>query len=487
MKKVLLASAALMLVGGIASIASAEAVQPGVTITGDARARLWYDSAEYKNSWGQTTTPTTGFGQQTNMDSRVRFVVKGTTAGGTYVIGRIRLMEQLMGDIDRDLDQTNNQNRKNLWADLAYIGIPFSNNFTLEVGKYRSTYGPLPTTYNLFYDDVNLTGMRGIAKFGNIEINPFVEWMDEAQNSGATASSSANTSATTDLNQDREEIRYGAHVKATIDKNIIVGGMLGYQHDARTRNTTITTPASLTAAGVAVAAKDTTYSAEPNEGAFASLYTNSKFADFGIVAELGYTQNTLNGFNTWAEDTNTDAKNDSIGSKNNGYGGYIFPNYTINKLNLGINAGFTASGFLPDRAFGFVMIGGKDNSIIGDAIKIGDTGDWAWAGFVPSYTFTDSLKLTGNFVYANINPWNYVAGTYNFDTAAMAVGRGEGPAGGLTTGLKSATEVSGILQYTVSKGTDVFFSAGYLQPNFDNPALKEDGAFGAATRLEIKF
>ena len=42
MKKVLLAGAALMLVSGIASTASAAAVEPGVNITGDARVRIGY-------------------------------------------------------------------------------------------------------------------------------------------------------------------------------------------------------------------------------------------------------------------------------------------------------------------------------------------------------------------------------------------------------------------------------------------------------------
>ena len=48
MKKVLVAGAALLLAGGIASTASAAAVEPGVKITGDARARLVYrDSFDF--------------------------------------------------------------------------------------------------------------------------------------------------------------------------------------------------------------------------------------------------------------------------------------------------------------------------------------------------------------------------------------------------------------------------------------------------------
>ncbi len=42
MKKVLLAGAALMLVSGIASTASAAEIKPGVVITGDSRVRVYY-------------------------------------------------------------------------------------------------------------------------------------------------------------------------------------------------------------------------------------------------------------------------------------------------------------------------------------------------------------------------------------------------------------------------------------------------------------
>jgi len=479
MKKVLLAGAALMLVGGIASTASAAAVEPGVKITGDARARLWYKSEEYSNLFGNLDT-TGGYDSQTNMDSRVRLNITGTTAGGTYVKARIRLMESLMGDIDKDLDSINNEGQNDIWTDQAYIGIPFNDMFTLELGKYRSTYGPLPLTYNFFYDDVNLTGLRGIVKIDNIEINPFVEWMDEAQNTGATGFSTANTSTTLDKNQDNDERRYGAHIKAKVNQDWTLGGMLGYQSDDRVKNYTYTTT---TAATPTVPSYSTTKSgvAEPNEGFFGSIYANGKVGAFGLVTEFGYTAAELNGFNTWAEDSNGADVIDSIGSKDDGFGGYIYPTYTIDKLTLGVNAGFTADGYRPDRAYGFVMIGGKDNSVIGDSVKIGETGDWLWGGLVVNYKISDALNLTGNIVYADID-----SATHRSDALAAA-GQGDVP---YTTAsaLDSAWELSAVLQYTITKGTDIFFSAGYLKPDFDDATLKEDDAeIGIASRLEVKF
>ena len=115
------------------------------------------------------------------MDSRVRVNITGTAAGGAYAKARFR-MEGGTGDIDNDpaVTQILLVESTNLWADMAYIGIPFTDNITVELGRYRSTYGPLGATFNFAYDDVSSYGAKGILKFGNVEVNPFVEWMEEA-------------------------------------------------------------------------------------------------------------------------------------------------------------------------------------------------------------------------------------------------------------------------------------------------------------------
>lgn len=466
MKKVLLAGAALMLVGGIASTASAAAVEPGVKITGDARVRAWYMSEEYGNNFGNGSS---AYDSRTDMDSRVRVNITGTAAGGAYAKARLRIMEGLMGDADKDPAPFTDSN-SNLWADQAYVGIPFSDQFTLEIGKYRTTYGPLATTYNFFYDDVNLTGFRGIVKMGDVEINPFVEWMEEAQ---------SDTTTNDDKYADNDEMRFGAHVKAKLNKDWTVGGILGFQTDERD--------------GVAG-------SFEPNEGFFGSLYANGKSGQFGIVGEFAVTDGDLNGMNSWLNDgsgkvsytlsssngsstTYTKVTDiDEIGSDDTGFGGYVFPNYQIDKLNIGLNLGFTDGGFVPDRAFGFVMVGSSDNSKITDYM-IGKGGDWMWGGLVTSYQISESLKLTGNIVYAEIDAWTE---------------EGEGPRGAWAASnstkledndlaLDSAWELSAVLQYTISKGADVYFSAGYLSPEFEDSDLEDDAAFGALTRFELKF
>lgn len=477
MKKVLVAGAALMLVSGYAATVQAvhypdteksqvaappaPVVKPGVVITGDARARFSFaDDEHFRNGFFGNRTGALSQDSDFNADSRVRINFTGTAAGGSYVKARLRIQENFLSDIDVDPNPNSASNpglngQNNLWADLAYFGIPFNDTVTMEIGKYRSTYGPLAATYNFFYDDVSLAGARGIIKMGNIEINPFIEWMEEAQQDGG---------GVLDANEDNDAIRFGAHAKAKINKDWTVGGMVGYQMDERNKIVGATPATSF----------------EPNEGFFASIYTKGKSGAFGLAAELAVTDGDLNGFNSWEEDAVT---TDRIGSDDTGFGGFAFPNYQIDKLNIGLNLGFTANGFQPDRAFGFVMIGSADNSQI-SAVRLGDTGDWLWAGLVAEYSFSEALKLTGNLVYADVDAWEKVS-----DGPKSNSGSIEGFNSNL--GLESAWEISAILQYTISKGADVYFSAGYLKPKIEDTTRltdpKDDGTFAAMTRFELKF
>ncbi len=266
---------------------------------------------------------------------------------------------------------------------------------------------------------------------------------------------SDDTTTADDRYADNDEMRFGAHAKAKLNKEWTIGGMLGYQTDARNG-----------LADYFVA----------NEGFFGTIYANGKSGQFGLVGELAVTDGDLNGMNAWLNDGSTLVDTDGIGSDDTGFGGYVFPNFQIDKLNIGLNLGFTDGGYVPDRAFGFVMIGSTDNSKITDYM-VGKGGDWMWGGLVTSYQINESLKLTGNLVYAEIDAWSE---------------EGEGPLGALAgtdnaQALDSAWELSAVLQYTISKGADVYFSAGYLSPEFDDSDLQDDAAFGALTRFELKF
>ena len=73
--------------------------------------------------------------------------------------------------------------------------------------------------------------------------------------------------------------------------------------------------------------------------------------------------------------------------------------------------------------------------------------------------------MTGNLVYASID-------------------------GNSSTGLNSledAIEISGVLEYTISKGAVFSWFAGTLIPSFEDSTVNDDPAYGTYGRLEIKF
>ena len=84
MKKILVASAALLMTTGLAGIAQAADAEPGVNLKGDARVRAVYrDNFDFGNS---------NKDGHSYLDSRVRLTVKGTAAGGAYAIGRMTML-----------------------------------------------------------------------------------------------------------------------------------------------------------------------------------------------------------------------------------------------------------------------------------------------------------------------------------------------------------------------------------------------------------
>jgi hypothetical protein len=435
MKKVLVAGAALMLVGSFITSVQAADDKKGVEITGNARVRLYYkDGFDFGNNLSTVQS------NPTNMDSRVRIQIKGTSAGGSYVVGRVRLADGLMSGNDTDTGKTAvPDSDNNVWADMAYVGVPFTDTFTLEMGKYRSSYDAT----EFFYYDLVVAGMRGIIKAGSAEINPFLDWTKEAALKGKG----------TDFVDDNDEMRFGLHAKNKFG-DWTVGGLLGYQVDNRGENVTLT-----------VEEVATQYKAQKNEGVFAAVYTKGKSGQFGFEGELAYNDKSLNGFNQKNEDDNYDAK-DSIGDKtgDDGMGGFVQPTFTMDKLTLGLNAGFTLDGFTAKNDFGFVFIG-DDTPLT--AVKVGNYGDWMWGGFIANYKVNDALQLTGYLAYATIDSWT--------DGAKGA------------NSLSDAWELSGILQYTVCKGADFYLSGGMLAPSFDDSTFSDDAAMGAMAKFELTF
>ena len=418
MKKVLATGAALLMAGSIATAAEMDD-QSGVKITGNARARVIYKDKEYFGNSDNDNNIT--------MDSRVRFEVRGTSAGGSYIHGRIRLAEEKFnGATDASLDS-------NIYVDKAYIGIPFNDAFTLEGGKYRVSYGQ-----GFIYDDIGLAGFRGIYAADGIQVIPFLETMSEGQSS----------SILQDVNEDNDSYRFGAALTLTNVENWTFGAIAAYDTDDRVE-TYVDADNALMNTGNG-----------NSDGFWGSVFAKGTIADaFGLEGEFAYAENGV--MLDYRQGTSLEAGDD-------GYGGYIRGSWNMDALTLALDLGFTMDGFSPDPYYGFVMLGGEEPinilQIGGEAI------DMYWAGLRVNYAVTEALTLTGNLVYADSD--------LN-DSVSVDADR-----------VFDVIEISGVLQYAVSQGCTFSWYAGYLSPDFDgrlDDVIEDDGAFGTYAKFDVKF
>lgn len=397
MRKIFAIGPALLLAGSIATAADTDS-ESGITITGDARARVIYkDAYDFGNSDDDASI---------TMDSRIRFDVTGTAAGGAYVVGRIRLAEEKFNG------ETSTSADDNIYVDKAYIGVPFNDAFTLEAGKYRVSYGN-----GFMYDDIGLAGFRGIYDTENYRLIPFFEVQSEGQESDDE----------TDVAEDNDSYRFGVAGNYAMD-DWNLGAVAAYQTDDRTA----VDPAE--------------------EGFFGTLFGKWKQGQFGVEGEFSYAESGLDDF-TGSED---------------GYGGYIRGLWYKDALTMSLDLGFTKDGFQADEYYGFIMVGG-DHPITVD--EFGDTGDWTWAGLTSTYALTDALSVTGNIVYVNID------GNDDIDVTDNR--------------LAKYLEVSGAVEYAISKGCTFSWYAGYLQPDYDGRldgvGVEDDPAFGTYAKFDIEF
>lgn len=345
MKKVLATGAALLMAGSIATAAEMDD-QSGVKITGNARARVIYKD---KYDFGNTDADA-----NTTMDSRVRFEIRGTAAGGAYIHGRIRLAEEKFNGT------TSIAANDNIYVDKAYIGIPFNDAFTLEGGKYRVSYGN-----GFMYDDIGLAGFRGIYAADGIQVIPFLEMQSEGQVNGIPQ----------DILEDNDSYRFGAALTVTSIENWSMGAIAAYDTDDRVENQVVDGVSTATGNGNA-------------DGFWGSVFAKGTIAEvFGLEGEFAYAENGV-----------TLDKVQGAGT-DDGYGGYVRGSWNMDALTLALDLGFTKDGFAPDPFYGFVMIGGEEP--IG-AVAIGANGaDYVWAGLRVGYAVTEALSLTGNLVWAD--------------------------------------------------------------------------------------
>lgn len=420
MKKVLVAGAALMLAGGIAIPAFAShpppVVEPGVKITGNARARIVYRDAY---DFGLVSDKSADF----YMDSRLRFDVVGTAAGGAFVHARIRAIDGRFNGGTENNSKLSSDDR-NLYADKAYLSIPMGQAFTFEIGKNRISYGN-----GFIYDDIGTAGVRGIYQADNLRFISFFDMMEEG-----TVSPNPQ-----DRLKDNDVYRFGGVVDINVNPDVLVGAMAGYQVDDRAAMT-VTNP--VTGAVTVTPPPD-------REGFFGSVWVRGKSGAFGLEGELVYNEKNVVRFNE---------ENPGITlSTQDGYGGYVRPSFTMDAMTLSVDLGFTQDGYIVDPFYGFVMIGGEWATQV---MPFGQDGDWLWGALSAKYQVSEAMFLVGNFVYADVDSNTPV-------------------------GLSDLWEVSGMLQYNISRGANLQYRIGYLTPSYDNRA--DDSAFGTFAQFNISF
>ena len=278
--------------------------------------------------------------------------------------------------------------------------------------------------------DLPSGGVRGFLRLGDVEINPFVEWQSESQASGIE----------TDRYWDHDSIRYGLHMKAQLNDNWHLGALAAYQTDDR----------------------DEAFGVAEHKGWLASVYFEGKEGPFGIKGEFAYNDGSLLGFNQWLDDRHDYGETMNDGTADNGFGVYLTPSYTWDALTLSLTLALTHGGFSAAPEFGY-LLAGADHAI--SVISVGQNGEWLMAGLSARYAITDDLSVTGNFMYADVDGFS--------EFGAQS--------------LERLIEVSGVLDYTITKGVNFSLFAGVLIPSFSDPNWDDSPAVGSYARLMCFF
>jgi len=414
MKKVLVAGAALLLVGGMAASAMAE-----VNLSGDARVRWVYKD---KYDFGNSDQDATNY-----FDSRFRVKVNAKSKGGAWMKARIRMDDykwdgQGWGAYKED---------KNIWVDYAYLGIPMGD-FTVYGGNV--IWGSTPSKF--FIEDARYTMLGLKYAVEGVELHlgysvedDFVNANDDLEDNNARA---FHLLGKFNVNPDWKVTAYGLYVNDdrewTDGVDVDTGEDILVKRDG------------------------------DNSGFAGTLNVSGKAGALGMMGEIAF------------------VSSDVQSTKNDGWGGLLEVSYDMGGLVPAIQFGFTKDSYIADGDFGWVMIGSTyPLGVIGNVGAAGsnyeDGADWTWIAPTVSYSVSENLKLTGNFVWVNVD---------TNDDAGIDDDR-----------LAKLYELSGIAEYTVSEGAKLVGILGYLQPDFDGrvdgAGVQDDAALGGMLKMVIKY
>lgn len=338
MKKFIVAAAGLLLTGAMVSTASAE---PGVSFTGDARTRGFYqDNYNFLDS------------DTSNWNSRVRLKMRAESKGGAYAIARVRMADSKW---DGAQDQTKAAAQgSNIYTDYAYMGTPIGEAVTLEGGLMPFNL----TTWSVW--DTRTDAVNVSYKSDMTTVTAFYHKMDEVDEAAILIDPRA------DLRNDDDIDRYGGILNQKFDGGWGLVASVFYQDDAQFTDKS----------GVGVVGEVTGAIGSANVLGTAAWYE----------ADLSLMKAPL-----------SDPDNDPWGV----YGQAAFP---VGAVTLTGGVGYTADGFIADGDFGpFIML--SDVSNIATGIGIGSLGETTFVAFVPSLKVSEQLTLTGVFAYADIDDY----------------------------------------------------------------------------------
>ena len=446
MKKIIATTAALMLLGTVASTASAATIN----FSGDARARFYY-----KDNYAFTATQGS---EESYWQSRVRLVFKIETKGGAYAVGRFRLTDTFNGGTG-GWDGSNNgsygtkgnytNNVNNFRADIAYVGIPLAGGYAIEAGVGPNTmdrFFRMDTPYNFIR-----------AKYENKDsgttVLAFLEKFSEYYDKNGIGIHGTATAVQQDRDDD-DVNNYGIRVTQKLAAGWLLDAAAFYLDDQQT---------NMNGVGLVgrVSGKIEAVTVYGGAGFKSSDYM--KWLTSANPAAANQTGQGIAPYNTpGVVDTN-------------GWGFFAGVNVPVNIVSIGLTAGMTFNGYTASSDFGgdfdgvpFVMIGnGSQNLVSGmlnTGVLLGSYNSNAWfVNVAPSVKVSDKLTLTAESTYVNVDTRHIVTNDYTNQNINLI-------------------EIGGIAQYQITDGAKITGLIGYLniQDAPQNP-------FGIGVSLDLSF
>jgi|GEM_PF-682262 len=432
MKKIIAASAGLLLVGSMVSAAHAD-----VTFTGDARERFIMEENYSRNNPGS----------QTDYDyGRVRMGIDATTKGGAFMSARLIITynDYASGTsapispggttLSGTAGQNGMTNNSSPLTDFAYIGIP--------IGPVTITAGRMPDFSSVWFRyDKRLDGVA--ATYAN-KVTSVSFMFDKIADSVFDGYPTVSTSPYTATTQDEDINQWAliAKQKFVADWSAMFYGI--YQDDQRATG-------SWSSAG-----KDKTGFTPDGSGFQGTIHAEGPAGPVKLMGEFSMAQKNLAMPDTtwYASDIAPTYKNGSV-QYQDAYGGVAHAKMNFGPADGTFVIGFTRDGFQSDGNYGFLMMGG------------------AMGGANPDLPNVGSPITAVNRIGANPASSGYAANTfftgligdYAIDKTYKLVGI---LADADITGYGNVVEISGLVNIKVTDGAYINLGAGLLTKSLDN-------------------